>query len=218
MTASVMMHKNIYEAVYNLTSQLHSKVTECHQKFKDLEASIPAWLRMNPDTQSADLLYRQLALEGSMARKLLCLFVPLMHKKEFPDAKKEVLKAAHRSMKMYCAFDARSAEMSMYRWMGQLWMFTAPLLSTLIVSMDLVASGSTESASWVLVDQTLAALIRTPEFENMAEATVICDAVEILRSQRLFEEGFGVALNRHSGFDYGGMQWVEGFLLNHGGY
>ncbi|OLL23576.1 hypothetical protein NEOLI_004488 [Neolecta irregularis DAH-3] len=172
-------------AIYSIKGPNPIKIAEIDKLFDEIDAEKPNWLTVDPTTTSHSQFFRQIATESCLARFLLYIHLPFQHNRAYPRSRGRAVEAAQRSMRVFCQFDDRPFEdLQMYRWFGEVWMISTPLLATLVLSMDLVSSRSHDSKSWELVERTEAALLRAPELTMVPASERVMNAIRQLVNER----------------------------------
>ncbi|OLL23951.1 putative transcriptional regulatory protein [Neolecta irregularis DAH-3] len=198
---------------YHARYQSTKEVRKVHDELASLEKKIPKGFRPDHATGSSEIQWRQILLESLMSRALLCHHVSYLHNEKLPQSHRIALEAAKRNMRIFCRMDSLpSTDDMQYRWFGEMWMFSAPLLATVLLATDLVASKSMDEVAWDLVECTEIALRRAPELAWIPNGGVLLDTICALRSERLFGADFFGRIMGADGLETVGWEWMSGYM------
>ncbi|OLL23784.1 putative transcriptional regulatory protein [Neolecta irregularis DAH-3] len=207
----LLLDPYLYKALFSRKKVSYSRILELDAELQKWDTERPTWLRLDGSEKDPYKMWRQIVLEGAFTRLCLCLHLPYIRRSGFEASQILCRDIAQRAMRMLCVFDQNERQLEWFRWMGQIWMMTVPLISTLVVATDLVAKASKDAESWALVDQTHEVLRRLPEFRDNKQATVAIEVIERIRVDRLLSTDVLGQLDPFAGFEpVFGWDWLQG--------
>ncbi|OLL22009.1 putative transcriptional regulatory protein [Neolecta irregularis DAH-3] len=194
-------HQNLFALIppsYTIIKKLDEDANKAY------EMASP-WLHITSDQDllisDPLILWQQITIEMAWNRALLSLHLPYTSSTSTHLSKRRALEASRRSVRTFLAFYRRRDELGLFRWFGQMWIFTTPLIGTLYLAVKLATDASRNPQAWQMVSDSLTALRGCPEFLNTPQASAAFETIEQIQTLREVSREITNALDAYGGFE-----------------
>ncbi|OLL21689.1 putative transcriptional regulatory protein, partial [Neolecta irregularis DAH-3] len=204
---------DMYALAYSHSPPTHEGILVLDSSFRELEAEIKIALHLSFNDPDPRVFFQALLMEYAISRILMCLNVPFAHKR-YPYSRERCLEGARRTLQMIIAFETRSQEIEKFRWYGQTWMMTSPLLATILLLIDLIKYELEDQASWELVNRAYIAMEALPELQTSSIYQQALCLICRIKDLKILDDGSMEELDVFSKVETLSWPWLKVYIHN----
>ncbi|OLL21688.1 putative transcriptional regulatory protein [Neolecta irregularis DAH-3] len=183
MSKMLLYFNEIYREAYCTKRTCVYRAGALDRQIQELELKTYEMLSADFESGTIESQFRELAFEVLLCRLYLCVQIPFLRKMNKFSCKR-TLEVAQRSIRSLIKFNDCALETISYRWYGQIWILTSPLLATIVMSIALVKLDKDNENLWSLVGHAYEILSTAPEFQVLKGAEMACWVIKTINNER----------------------------------